>query len=1551
MLDLRLVWDDSAPCLLACSGGLRYVLLRASVVHHLPVVSHEELHVLIEAIHLFTETGQLWDARQWSQKLGRKLSLYHWGVPITSLPTEHADFTEDPQVNFTAMRSPLPTSSYLHSSTVTFEDLDEEEPRKERTQELKGKRSTTSHDVSIDETLPAFTTPGDHFQDNSKQSSVLDPLSNNSSSLTSTISEDKRTTNFASVLQEQTLPNPCTTTHHIQDTSSASSALPHPSDTDASTSHGPSQAFTITTAAFPLGDDVLESVKDDVLALLQHSLPKSRTRTNVVTNQYTPRGRLFGGYTTRGLGATHATWRFPEIVKSIMVLARSRPTGFAEEPFLSAQVNAATSLPIHKDKNNDGKSWLIAFGDFTGGRLWLESPIGTEPPPLPTCDWQRKLRGEYINVRNTWVQFDPSLYHCVEEVKSGVRRSVALFSPKGWRKMPPQCLDELGEVGFFPPLATHAAEADATALPFGHSTEVPSSLPVTTMATEPLPTSGSSHEFANCNSLPSTAEAMTLTIPNSEEQEEIEQWCKDELVSLPWSDLPVSNGSILPLSEPELQELAEHVHSGHVKKSNLCRGCLEAEGPRRIHRTIRDIDKATHTLHIDIAGPLVTSDDGFTYFLVGALRLPGFPLLIDVRLLTTRTSTEVCDELEKMVAFFEALQSEGFAIGETSRIKRLHSDRAGEFTAPFFARFLANHRTIHHSFTTGYDPQANGTAERTVGLIKSLAARCLANASLDGSYWSFAVRYAAQSLLCRALQLKQKSLPFGTSVVAQVLGHRDVKFPTPRSLIGRLLFYDHINDQSSYILCPPEDDVSDPLVHKAGLPVRLPPGINIDDLAALQPLPDKVATTESPPLPQPSTDHNSDPLPRRAFDIPMASDPTSTHPPTDLDADPLPDQPLDNPTTSDQTLHPTTDLDVDPLPHDLEDDKDDDVLVELSHHAHGVLPEECPFTFLCLSSEDSSKDPSELDDLTTSDALPEDSRKQGVSHIPVTATQVLSSTGNERRKWIAAAKKELDNLSSTTTIEVVSPEQKEQIKAMARSEGKKYTELPSKGVFSIKPDKYKVRIVACGNMTSEIFGKISTSDLDAAMLRFLLSWGASLPDFAIASLDVTAAFLNAALPKNRVVVLRPPTILYKLQLIPPGHVWLVHKAIYGLREAPNLWSEERTDMLQKTTFTSEGEQYCILLSEIHKSLCLLVKRRALLKRPRTDRFGLTSKVLPEDVIGLSGIYVDDFLTVGPPRLVQDFIDALRRLWKTSDPQYLTPTVELTFLGVTVRMTPEGLLLHQHHYTNDLLAEHSSHITARKRLTSGEPDHFKKDDPLPPDATNPDHQEWVKRGQRILGGLLWLSTRTRPDLAFAVSSTAQVLTRDLELLKVKLRHILQYLNTTKTLGLLYPYPRKRDLTEFTVFGDSSFAPSGKHSQSGFTIHLSFGNVRHLIHWQSQREQKIAESSAESELYALAFARKSARNFRLLIRESFATSVIMSIRCDNTAAISMLDEPGWRTRYISIYGESARQELLNRTMVLTYVSTDRQLADPMTKPTTALVNSLIFPQWGLVSLPDG
>ena len=93
----------------------------------------------------------------------------------------------------------------------------------------------------------------------------------------------------------------------------------------------------------------------------------------------------------------------------------------------------------------------------------------------------------------------------------------------------------------------------------------------------------------------------------------------------------------------------------------------------------------------------------------------------------------------------------------------------------------------------------------------------------------------------------------------------------------------------------------------------------------------------------------------------------------------------------------------------------------------------------------------------------EEGRKQATTHISVSLDAVLASTGEEREKWLAAGKKEIDNLTFPKAITALSPQEKTALKEKAQLEGEDCIELPAKVVFTIKPEKYKIRIVACAN--------------------------------------------------------------------------------------------------------------------------------------------------------------------------------------------------------------------------------------------------------------------------------------------------------------------------------------------------------------------------------------------------------------------------------------------------------------------------------------------------------
>ena len=190
--------------------------------------------------------------------------------------------------------------------------------------------------------------------------------------------------------------------------------------------------------------------------------------------------------------------------------------------------------------------------------------------------------------------------------------------------------------------------------------------------------------------------------------------------------------------------------------------------------------------------------------------------------------------------------------------------------------------------------------------------------------------------------------------------------------------------------------------------------------------------------------------------------------------------------------------------------------------------------------------------------------------------------------------------------------------------------------------------------------------------------------------------------------------------------------------------------MTKVKLKVQGESVKVIVSQVHQSLCMMVKERDLIGNSDISQYGITKRVEPKRILAMVGIYVDDYLTVGQPETVETFLSYLRRLWNTSAPQYLSQSSELPFLGLTIQRSPSGLFLHQVQYAELLLEEHASHIPKRARTTTGEAESFKEEQNPSPDQNNPEHLEWIKIGQRIIGALLWFSTRTRPDLSYAVS---------------------------------------------------------------------------------------------------------------------------------------------------------------------------------------------------------
>ena len=205
-------------------------------------------------------------------------------------------------------------------------------------------------------------------------------------------------------------------------------------------------------------------------------------------------------------------------------------------------------------------------------------------------------------------------------------------------------------------------------------------------------------------------------------------------------------------------------------------------------------------------------------------------------------------------------------------------------------------------------------------------------------------------------------------------------------------------------------------------------------------------------------------------------------------------------------------------------------------------------------------------------------------------------------------------------------------------------------------------------------------------------------------------------------------------------------------------------------------------------------------------------------------------------------------------------------------------------------------------------------------------------QAVVGSLLYLSTKTRPDIAYAVSSIARFCARPTKEHWTAVKRILRYLKGTSNLGLLY---REDGPAEITGYSDADWAGDigDRKSTSG---HIFLQGVA-AISWKSSKQTCVALSTAEAEYVALSAAVQEAVWLQQLTSDLLSRSIQeTSILEDNQSAICLAknQQVHGRTKHIDIKYHFVRDLVEAGRIKLTYCASEDMVADFLSTSLTNL-----------------
>ena len=529
--------------------------------------------------------------------------------------------------------------------------------------------------------------------------------------------------------------------------------------------------------------------------------------------------------------------------------------------------------------------------------------------------------------------------------------------------------------------------------------------------------------------------------------------------------------------------------------------------------------------------------------------------------------------------------------------------------------------------------------------------------------------------------------------------------------------------------------------------------------------------------------------------------------------------------------------------------------------------------------------------------------------------------------WEPSIRSEVESLTvEKMALKPLSKTEVEELRLQAQKEGKKLEVLPSKMVFTIKPGgKLKSRWVVCGNYEEKKEGEETYSTgADATTLRILV-WTSSKMGWCGCVLDIRTAFLNAEMeqsPEEDLLLIQAPHVLREAKFFRGEAFFLPLRAVYVFRRSPRLWGlhRDRTMRDLKIPATLDGRKEMLVLKQMESEQNLW---KVVIKKDAFQDDLEEELVSNGRVVGLVMTNVDDILVTGRRDVMKAVTQRLQETWSTSTPEEIGES-PVRFLGVEITCCQtEGeetmqWNLNQQAYTKDLLGRYEDGEKVRKIPIT------RDQAAMNPDVTPPS-AEGIKACQKVIGELLWLITRTRPDLMFGVSRMGASVLKSTQLIQETAKQMRLYLKGTVDEGLKFE-EKPGDPINLYVYSDSSFAPESDESHGSFIV-MANGN---LMFWRSGRQSAVTLSTAESELTELVEAMVAGESVYVIIAELFAEVSRIAL-CDSQATLAILVAEGgsWRTRHLRLRWAFARQAVIRGDWQVSHVPGERMIADLGTK----------------------